>query len=390
MKYTYKVYRQVNEIDKPDWEAVIHNTTSSIFLDHRFLATVEKSFGTANKCWYVLFYYQETPIACCVYTLFSVDIATVAGSSIKKCIKGIRKVAPSFLTFNALFCGIPVSVGQSPFVCIDNRHVDALFPLVEGLMEDISKQEKHLLKVYKEFTEEECALVRPFLQARYICAHSLPMHYCKPLFSSFADYYASLKAEYRNSVKRAQKKFENKGMKIIQTHDAGTILAYYTPDVHKLYLAVVEQAEHKLEIMPQSFFLELVKNFPDQVYFTFAVDPHEKVVGFNCSLYDGTGFHFIFCGMDYAINYESNLYYNLIYNSLDQAFRLDCQVIQVGQTTDDFKARLGCNATPLYLYVRFNVYLLQAILKKIFTVLFPQRKVKSYTVFKEKQKWAHA
>ncbi len=384
MRYSHKVYCSTDEINQQDWAKITKLHSSYVFLDYRFIKTIECSMKQTTKFWYVLFYDHDIPIGCTIISLFKVDICTISSKKVKDIIAKIRKYKPDILNFNALFCGTPVSVGQKPLICINEIYFIPILDMLVKLMEHLAKKENSLFNIYKELPEKECKHFH-LLEKKYnyLKAESLPMHYFGYTFKDFTEYASSLKARYRNSIRRAKNNFNNNNLKIIQTNDTQKILHLYTDKVHELYLNVVENSLNKLEILPQRFFLELVKNFPNQIFFTFAKDDKEKIVGFNCSLFVGDSFYFIFCGMNYEINYSANLYYNLIYNSLEQAFQLSPELIQIGQTTDDFKARLGTYTEPLYIYIKSKNIVLSIILRLFRNALFPQKIVQRYNIMKK-------
>ena len=53
-----------------------------------------------------------------------------------------------------------------------------------------------------------------------------------------------------------------------------------------------------------------------------------------------------YAGLDYRLNHEFDLYFNLMYTGLDRAFRKGVATINVGQTAAAFKARIGCDSAP--------------------------------------------
>ena len=78
----------------------------------------------------------------------------------------------------------------------------------------------------------------------------------------------------------------------------------------------------------------------------------EEIVAFGWSLIAGEEFHGLFCGINYDHNAECDLYFNVVYHSLDYAFRRGSRAIIVGQTADGFKTRLGCSGKARYIDAR--------------------------------------
>ena len=86
---------------------------------------------------------------------------------------------------------------------------------------------------------------------------------------------------------------------------------------------------------------------------------------------------------DYALNGEGDLYFNLLYNDLDQAFRRSHEEIHLGQDSDDFKTRLGSLPRALSFYLRAPNPVLQAALQLFSRMLLPKiPAIRTHDVFK--------
>jgi Acetyltransferase (GNAT) domain len=77
-----------------------------------------------------------------------------------------------------------------------------------------------------------------------------------------------------------------------------------------------------------------------------------RIIAIGWCLIAGSAFHLMYAGLDYQLNRELDLYFNLMYAALDRALRSGATKIHVGQTASAFKARLGCHAEPLYGYIK--------------------------------------
>ena len=56
--------------------------------------------------------------------------------------------------------------------------------------------------------------------------------------------------------------------------------------------------------------------------------------------------------MDYAVNRECDLYFNIMYDGLDCGLRSGASDICLGQTSYTFKSRLGCYQEPRVFFVK--------------------------------------
>ena len=100
-----------------------------------------------------------------------------------------------------------------------------------------------------------------------------------------------------------------------------------------------------------TFFLELAHRLDGQVELNVLLKD-AAVVAFSWALHTPSAYHLLFCGVNYELNRTADLYFNLLYASLDRALRKRSTTIQIGQTADVAKARLGCSAKPLYVFTK--------------------------------------
>jgi len=141
-------------------------------------------------------------------------------------------------------------------------------------------------------------------------------------------------------------------------------------DVYRLYQAVRDRAKYRMETFPLEFFHEVGRQFGDDAALTL-IRRGDRVIGFAFSLTFGHESHNLYVGLDYLHNNEADVYFNLYYLDLDRAFRAGCTRVHLGQTSDDFKSRLGCSAEPLSFYVRAVNPVFHAGLKKLSRWVFP-------------------
>ena len=65
-----------------------------------------------------------------------------------------------------------------------------------------------------------------------------------------------------------------------------------------------------------------------------------------------SAYHAMYGGLDYHLNHEFDLYFNLIYAMLDRALAKRVSTIEVGLGGDAFKAKIGCYCEPLYVFAK--------------------------------------
>ncbi|HEY3965874.1 MAG TPA: GNAT family N-acetyltransferase [Planctomycetaceae bacterium] len=139
--------------------------------------------------------------------------------------------------------------------------------------------------------------------------------------------------------------------------------------MHRLYLNVLDRAKVKFETIPVEFFRELARQEPDDSCFTI-IRKGDRIVGFCCGLADGEEHNMLFCGLDYSLNAEADLYFNLIYRGLGQGLAPGVKVVHVGAAADEFKRHLGCTGESIALYVKAVGAVRQFALRQVFGLLF--------------------
>jgi predicted N-acyltransferase len=380
--YRVRLAGRVADLPLDDWSRV-REVDPSLFLDPRFLLTVERAFPEA-RCLHALVDDADgRPRAWASLCVFPVDLGTLAGAGARAVLERLRAVAPRAGRLRALFVGLPVSLGQSHLAIAPEADPVAVLAALDRACARLAAREHVSLIVWKEFDPAAAARLAPLLARGYRRAETPAMHELAARFADFGDYRAALTSHYRSDVRRSERKFRASGLRVVQLHDAAAIERAYTPDVHRLYEAVVARSAVKLELLPIEFFRQLVRQLPGLVTLT-AIHDRDRIVAFNWGLLDGPLHHFLFCGLDYAIARDADLYFNLMYHQLDDALRLRPERIEVGQTADAFKARLGCRSTPRFVYVKPCRPLARAALRLAFGQLFPRRpRPPAHAVFRE-------
>jgi len=342
-----------------------------MFMGPRFLRAVEIGFERAGRFRHLIAYDGDSgPVGWASSCAFPVDLGTLATAGLRKGLGALRKALPRAGRFTILFVGLPVSLGQNHLALAPGADVAATLGALDDVLVDVGARDGASFIIWKDFTDDEADRLAPLLRLGYRRADLPPMHEFPPRFPDFASHCEALRSNYRKPIRRSLRKFERAGLNAAHLRDPEEILRVYTPEAHRLYEAVVARSSTKLEVLPREFFRELVQQFPGGVSLT-VVRSGDRIVAFNWALFEGATHHFMFCGIDYSVASESDLYFNLMYRQLDDALRLKPATIKLGQTADVFKARLGCVSRRLHLFVKPCNRLASVVLRSGFQWLFP-------------------
>jgi hypothetical protein len=323
------------------------------------------------KFWYVIVRDADAnPIACACLTELPVDPLVLAAGPFKKVGSHFRRVFPRLLSFKILMCGLPVSTGDSALRFAPGAEPSLALRTLDGVLNAVARRSGASFLLFKEFEDSDRSRMAGLVDLGYTQAESLPMNSFLSSFSDFEHYLSSLKAHYRQDIRRSRAKLERTGCVINRTRGGAFLEQFYTARLHGLYLAVLSRAANKLEVLPHEFFLALARQFRESISFTY-ISRGSEVVAFNWAFQDEQSYRLLFCGLDYELNAEADLYFNLMYAELDNALRAGVARIDIGQTADAFKSRLGCLQAPLWLYLK--AARVPKVVRMCFPPFFPHR-----------------
>lgn len=374
MTPSYRLYETIDEVPEADWKAACQEG-SHAFMAPNFLRAIETGLAGQARIFHVLIDDAAgKPAACASLSLLPIDLLLLACPQVQKASGWLRKLVPNLGKVNALFCGLPFSAGQSHLAFAAEADRVRAVQALEVVLQQLVQRYRARLIVFKEFGDEARAYLDP-LQQRGYCRGDGPPSYAMPKsFASLSAYCAALKRHYRYNIRTSQQKFERAGCRIVHLEDPAVIRRVYTPDVHRLYEAVVAKTDLKLEVLPHYFFHAFAEQLPGRATLS-VVYRQDRPIAFAWGLASDTEHQGLFLGIDYEHNSECDLYFNMVYQFLDYAFQRGSKRISLGQTADCFKTRLGCSGSARYIYARGTGRLLSWLLRRCAGFLLSSRPI---------------
>jgi predicted N-acyltransferase len=351
MGLSFRIFETIDDVPSVDWDCPRARAGSPFFQDRRFIAAVEMGMGRASRFRHVIIYDGGLPLACASLTGLNIDLATMADPRLAGLIRGLPAVMSRFRNLKTLFCGLPVSAGQSGIALASRDGARSVMSVLDDVVSRLAAEWKMHGVIYKEFGEGDLAWTNVLLDRGYSRVATPPRYLFPPRFNDLQDYCLALRSNYRTHIKGAMQKLVSNGVNVSILTDYAQIRKIYTPEVHSLYDQVVDQADLKFERLPIEFFHEFARRLDGEVELV-VLSRNARVLAFGWNLRSASSYHLLFGGVDYALNTALALYFNLVYASLDRALRARVATIEVGQTADSFKAKLGCHPQPLYAFTR--------------------------------------
>ena len=258
--------------------------------------------------------------------------------------------------FSMNIAGIPCSVSASGF--IGNTE------LLVQVIELVKITEKGFLVILNLNSIPD---IKDMMKGR-----TLPTIIFRNRFQSWDDYLESLRSDYRRRLKLITRPF--KEIKTIQGD-----CSLYTEEMHRLYLEVLRHSKGKLETLSYSFFYNLPKRFLLTAYFD-----QDKLLGWYISVSYFRKYYFFLGGFDYDTVREYNTYFNLLLGVLKEGIERSSPIIDLGQTAEISKTRLGGKITEKWMLVHHSNWLVRKLLIAARYLLEYSQKFPETHVFKEK------
>ncbi len=360
-KIIYKIYDNINEIDKISWDAVFGDIPES----YLFFKALENSGFPEFRFYYLVIEYDNDIVL--IAPLFSADfnLDIAVEGWLSKFIKSIRKVFPRFLIIKTLFCGSPF--GEHGVLGIKHSFKDnsGIIPLLLSGIKDCGARVNTPLVIFKDFLKQDTLFLDVLKQKGYSKVESFPTVALELNFSSFEGYLESLGSPACKYLNRKLRQAYSRGkieVKVVQ-NVAGEI-----DQIFKLYENTYHKGTTKFEHLTKDFFLEIANDLSSPARFLlYYVD--DKLAAFNlCFIYDNL-FIDKFVGFDYEISKQFNLYFVIQAYNIKWCLSNSLCYYYCGPTNYETKLRLGGKLIPLYAYLRHkNVFL--NLLIKLLAVFF--------------------
>jgi predicted N-acyltransferase len=366
--YETTVVERAADVDATAWDGICRFSKNP-FLDLRFLKAVESSFADEARFWYATFHDDAQAVACACFSQYLVDGALMAPPAFQGMVRGIRRAWPGFFKYKILLCGVPVSTCGNQLGVSPRADSGRLIPALDALAGKLARQSGCGLISFKEFPPAEAERIASlttsgFLQARSVVAYHLPGE-----FGSFEHYVASRSKRTRAKIRRHFRKFEEGGLTCEQLRGRDGVERLFNEDVHHLYLNVLNRAHVKFESIPADFFRQIARELPDDSRFTF-IRQKDRIVAFCCGIGSPGAHTMLFCGLDYSLNAQTDLYFNTIYRGLAAGLVPGVRLVNIGASADEFKQHMGCRGESLSIYVKAVGSIRQFLFKQVFGLLF--------------------
>jgi Acetyltransferase (GNAT) domain len=234
----------------------------------------------------------------------------------------------------------------------------------------IETLKKHIYEVEKGFILVLNLKEKP-LTGTYASGHTLPTVVMSNDFTHWDNYVASLRSSYRRRLKLINQ--ANDDLKFEKIH-----CSEFTEEMYLQYLEVYKKSSGKLERLSFDFFKHLPSDFMMTVCFK-----NNKTIGWNISLVNQNTYYFFMGGIDYKLNKTYNTYLRLLSTIIKDGIEKKSDLIELGQTAEVPKMRLGGKPIPLFMEAHHSNLIFNKLIKLFSSLLEYRRKLENARVLKK-------
>lgn len=313
---------------------------------------------------------------------FRMSLTVIAPENVNKVVSAVRRAFPNFLFLNAFVIGSPIAICKDLLGLHPDLQGPARQDVLRTLCGEVLARAKHLglgLVFIKEITTKLLPEVKDVLSEHFTFVESAATTYLYLGEPGKTTYKDRLRKKYRSLMNNRMARLQEAGMRWELVPD----FSRYAAQMHPLYLQVLNHSKIRFETLSVDFFAKLPERLGDRV-FALLCFKGERLVSFELFLRDEEWIHPIYLGLDYALRDEGALYFNSIYKIVEVLESHGKAVVQLGQTSYAVKASIGAVVDRLYLAVTHTHPLMDLLLKRFGSELFPPTELpRSQRVFRD-------
>ncbi len=169
---------------------------------------------------------------------------------------------------------------------------------------------------------------------------------------SLDDYKKELKHKYKQRYNKLRKPWA--GIEVKELSDGE--VKQHKKELFALYEQVTDNQNVRIGLLNEDF-LWLQKAYCKDNLRVWGAYEDGKMIAFFSAWVKEEAFDMFYIGMDYSRNNDLNLYFNILFFSVEQAIKFGKRKLILGRTALDAKARVGCKPRYLstYLYVKNSI-----------------------------------
>jgi hypothetical protein len=359
-----------------DWDTAAPK--DNLFLSKTYLSALEQYAPEGMKFAYGVFYFQEKPVgvACCQLLTFNaaehVQGLSEPGRNIAQWLK--QRVAAS-TKIPLLIFGNMLLTGDHAFY-FNAEYADGtlsaqLLGSAAGLLcnGNVIPGFEASATLIKDFEAQHAPFTTKLREGGF---HEIPFQpnmrmALRPEWQKFDDYIEAMSSKYRVRARRAFRKLDGVERRELNL-DAVKELDV---QLHTLYCSVARHADFNMITLHPQYFSGLKAALEDRFrIWGYFLDG--ALLGFHSAIYNGDELEAHFLGFQDIHNADFQLYLNMLYDMVREAFAAGASQIVFSRTATEIKSSIGAEAFETYCYLRHCNPVVHAMTQALVGYLAPK------------------
>lgn len=371
---TTQEYPCAASVPAVEWDSLLE--PDDLQATHRFVCTCELADIESAEYRHLMIHLDGTLAAVATLCRMRVKLDLLSTGAGRWLIRGVRRFRSGFLDVPVVFCGLPVSFGQSLLRLHPAADAGLVLHAVLDAAERFAAGTATMVVCFKEFTESELPRLGPLSERGYLQLPSLPSCRLALPFRSFDEYVAAMRSGYRRQLRASLRHRERFGITVRRVED----FRDECPRIFALYEQVMERAEFQLERLNLAFFERLNDGLASESS-ALLVERGDRLLACAVLLHSPGLTTFLLAGIDYSCHREIESYPILVAEVVREAIRCGTRELEMGQTSYGLKLRLGATTSGRHLFLRYRGALGHRLLALGSSALFPALKPAGRRVF---------
>lgn len=359
-----------------DWDAAAPE--NDLFLSKIYLHAIEQYAPAGMKFAYAIFYFQEKPVGVAFCQLMTFNAAEhIQGLSepSRKMTHWVKQRVAASARFPLLIFGNMLLTGDHACY-FDPAYADA--PTSAKLLESAADAVcngsaipgfQASAALVKDFETQHAPFTTILKKEGF---HEIPFQPNMRLslraeWKQFDDYLEAMSSKYRVRARRAFHKLDGVERRELDLHSVREL----DPQLHALYRSVANHADFNMVILHPQYFsglkAALGERFRIWGYFL-----NGELLGFHSAIYNGTELEAHFLGFQDVQNTHFQLYLNMLYDIVREAFAAGAREIVFSRTATEIKSSVGAEAYETYCYLRHCNPVVHAVAQALVGYLSPK------------------
>ncbi len=344
LAHTISVANSIQKLQN-EWDTFVPNSHS---LSSANLSLYESVSPKNITYRYAIVYQESKPVFCAAFQVVRIKPENLRNPQKNKFLKCATDLMLNLHEILILVSGNVFKDGSSSLYFRDNElSAKEANDLLAKCIEQIEDKDCIAAIMLKDFPD---ALVPPNLSKQIKLEDDILMSLeIDPKWNSLNDYITALSKKYAARAKKILNSAAEIEVKELSLEEIGS----HQKDLHTLYCQVLSRQSFCFGKLNEDYFTILKSRFGE----SFSIKGlflNGKLVAFCSYFLNETKLDVHYVGIDYEFNQTHNLYFYIHFLVLQDAIILKMQTLEMGRTTLEAKAILGCKPHYNNTYISFK------------------------------------